>query len=296
MHIHTTLRPSDISRSKKLSYILNALKNCLSYRSTLVIGDSNTHPINQREVDAEGRSVAIRSISGLCVVAAAHALKAYKFTYRKVKKLVWSIGINDFLHENQHCTEEWDMHLKSLYTESARIFPNASISLVLPFHGLSSVPSSFTKEFEKKVKALCPKIKRLRTPSMLNKVKHDGVHLNREGVDKYFSFLQAQFTKVRSTREDNTPSNAHNSSASSARVQSGESFRVNSSDFPPIQQAHTAVPPAPPYVLQSQPPYYPAHQVQMIRELTEAVTHAMLRRCGPPFPPHPYSNMNFTTS
>ena len=72
--------------AKKLSYILNALKNLPAYRSTLLIGDSNTHFANQHEIDPQRRSVAVRAVSGLCVVSAAHALGEYSHSYKHVKK------------------------------------------------------------------------------------------------------------------------------------------------------------------------------------------------------------------
>ena len=272
--------------------MLNALKNCPAHRSTLVIGDSNTHAVNQREVDPVGRSIAVRSVSGLCVVAAVYALKNYKSSHNKVKKLAWSIGVNDWLHKSQHCLDDWDEHLKSLFTESARIFPNASISVILPFHGLPKVPDRFLKMFENKVKSFFPRVKRLRAPSMTNMVGADGVHLNKEGISTYFAFLQKQFApKVSSVRGTQKSQSVPNTGAHIQR--GGESFRLNPVNFPPMYQppptqqfpiaASTAAPNhAAPNVQYNHPPQHPAQQVLAIRELTEVITQSLLRGCGPP--------------
>ena len=79
------IHPADVARSKRLSMILNTLKNLPDHKTTLILGDSNTHGIKGDQVDPVNGTVAARSFSGLCIVAAVHALRQHKHPYRNIK-------------------------------------------------------------------------------------------------------------------------------------------------------------------------------------------------------------------
>ena len=187
------LHPADLARSKRLSYILNTVKQFPHHVTTLIIGDSNLHGVNGKEIDTEGSSVNVRSVGGLCVFAAVAALRGHTHCYRRIKQIAWSLGTNDALHNNQHCVEDKKRYLELLYTESKRIFPAATIKFILPFPGMEKVPTSYIKELTNDVRSVCPNMKCYRPPSMRQKLCRDGVHLNREGKDAIIKFLQKQF-------------------------------------------------------------------------------------------------------
>ena len=187
------LHPADLARSKRLSYILNTVKHFPHHVTTLIIGDSNLHGVNGKEVDSEGSSVNVRSVGGLCVFSAVAALRAHTHCYRRIKQVAWSLGTNDALHHSQHCEEDKQRYLELLYTESKRMFPAATIKFILPFPGMEKVPTSYIKELTKDVKSMCPNMKCYRPPSMRQKLCRDGVHLNRKGKDEIIKFLQKQF-------------------------------------------------------------------------------------------------------
>lgn len=190
-----TLHPADIVRSQRLSLILNTLKNLPDHVNTVIFGDSNTHKIRGRDVDSKGNKVAVRSFSGLCVFAAAHALEMYdKPAFGKIRKVIWSLGANDALHGNvQHCAEDAEHHTKALYQQSKRIFPNAQIGFILPFVGIKAVTADFRKELERQLKAT-PEMKLHYPPNMVKMMLRDGVHINSEGKRAYANFLTKRFT------------------------------------------------------------------------------------------------------
>ena len=200
-HELAPLHPRETGPSNKLGYILNALQNVPNHRSTVMIGDSNFHCVNVGEIDPTNRSVAIRSVSGLCVVSASDALKKFKYSYPKFKKVVLSIGANDFMHRDQHCPDDWSTHLSNLISDTHRIFPQAVIHYVLPFRGLDTVPPSFIQKFEYILKTDHPQIKKHHAPSMAGKTKRDGIHLNTQGAEVLRTFLSHTFTKHRRSQD-----------------------------------------------------------------------------------------------
>ena len=74
------IHPGDVSRSKRLSMILNTLKNLPHHKKTLILGHSNAHGVKGGNVDPDNDTVAVRSFSGLCIVAAFNALQKHKFS------------------------------------------------------------------------------------------------------------------------------------------------------------------------------------------------------------------------
>ena len=310
---YTPVHPRDLAVAKRLTWILNSIKNVPAYRSTVIIGDSNGHFAKQSEIDPESRSVAMRAVSGLCVVSAAQALREYRYTYKHVKKLVWCIGPNDYLHMSDHCEKDWPYHLRSLVDNSARIFPNASVTFILPFSGLPSVPTEFNNEFHHQVKLLKPMVKPkvswLTAPSMKNKVQDDGVHLNRQGKEVFITFLRKHFTKIKNPNAYSVSSElsggvthrgpkrptrgSFRSPSSDSSRPRRESFRVSQPDFPVLPNSGVATQqrsPAAPGQDQRQSPWHSDQEGQVLKELQEAISHMMMfRRFAPQ-----QGAMNFT--
>ena len=196
----TDIHERDTGTSKKLSYILNTLKNLPENRSTLFIGDSNFHCIHG-ELDPVTKSTAVRAVSGLCVVAAADALKRYEHSYTKFKKIVWSLGVNDYLHRQDHCPDDWDDHLTALLCETKRVFMGAKVHFILPFRGIPKVPHVHIKYMEQTIKEIDPTVKKHLTPSLHGKVKADGIHINKEGADVLRRYLVTTFTNYRPSQQ-----------------------------------------------------------------------------------------------
>ena len=190
------LHEADITRSKRLSLILNTLKNLPDHVTTIILGDSNTHKVRGKDVDPRGNKVCVRSFSGLCIFAAVHALQQYdKPPFGKIRKLTWNLGVNDALHGNdQHCLEDTEKYIKLLYTESKRIFPNSQVSFILPFLGINAVTPEIRKELERQIKVQAPKMKLHYPPNMSNMMLRDGVHINSAGKQAYINFLTKRFT------------------------------------------------------------------------------------------------------
>lgn len=188
------LHPADTTRAKRLSYILNTLKNLPDHVNTLVFGDSNTHKVRGQDVDPRENRVCVRSFSGLCIPAAAHALEQYKNPpYGKIRRVNWCLGVNDILHHDQHCPDDVDAHIKSLYSETKRIFPHATVGFILPFVGINAMTPEHRKGLEGKLKALTPAMKLHYPPNMTNMLLRDGVHLNNAGKQAYINFLSNRF-------------------------------------------------------------------------------------------------------
>ena len=297
------IHPADVTRSKRLSLILNTLKNLPGHKTTLILGDSNTHGVHGDKVDPENGTVAVRSFGGLCIVAAVHALQKYQFSHKNIKKLVWSLGTNDALHRNQHCPDDSVKYIKALYTESARVFPKATVAFILPFAGIKGVSDEFRKDLDDVIKENCPKMKRHYPPSMRNKFDKGGVHINFAGKRAYVEFLMKHFTKCKPQQQYRTtagPTTHEHSVGGSAQDVRGrenvrDNFRVNlhptfsEQQVPPQlpttlgagqrSYAAAAAAPLPPAAA---PPVHPSF---IVRDIAEALTHIMMmRRHGPQQP------------
>ena len=345
-HELSPLSPPDLARSGRPKYILKTLRNLPSHTDTLILGDSNSHHIDGKEIDPVNNSVAIRSSGGLCIVALVHALKEHTSPLNRLKKVYLAIGVNDFLHSDDHCLDDWPHHIKSLQTECLRVFPRAKLFFILPFRGLPSVPQSFLKELEHQLKTQAPKFKRLSSPFMRNKVDRGGVHINDKGKQHYLQFLQkvTGCTKVIEqarvdssvgtvqekvqkdsdvkTESSTDPGQQHNGPPATTEQQpSGPPTRMNPwaqqhgvpqsqmwpqgrppniqspwpssfgwdnrSFFPqhqnyqsmhPAQRSMFNVPPPSPHFY-GQQGHLPGHD-SVVREITDAVTQAMMQRYG----------------
>ena len=187
----------DIKRAKRLSIVLETLHILPDHVNTLVLGDSNTHKVLGKDVDPKANKVCVRSFSGLCIFAAALALMEYdKTPYEKIKKLVWSVGVNDALHgDTQHCLEDNGKQITLLFQHSKRIFPNAQVHFILPFTGGKAVTPSYRKELEQRIKENTPDMKMHFPPNMSKMMLPDGVHINSEGKQAYINFLRQRFSK-----------------------------------------------------------------------------------------------------
>lgn len=169
---------------KKLSYTLRSLsKNLPNHATTILFGDSLTKGVDKRKLDNNSDSIRIRSVGGLCVVATVQALLQHRQTLPKIKRVVYSLGINDYLHRGNHCYEETARYFKALEVESARVFPNAVLNFVLPFKGMvgQGVTDMVQSDLQKLLKENCPKIRYYTPPNLSGKVNSDGIHPNKEG-------------------------------------------------------------------------------------------------------------------
>ena len=203
------IHPRCSNPAQKLAYILNAFKNLPANRSTILIGASNYHCI-KGELDPVKKNTVVRSISGLCTVGAAKALCHYEHTYPRIKKLVWSLGVNDQLHENEHCPGEWNKHFSILIRETKRIFCNAKIHFIVPFSGLPRVPPKYSEKIWDLLQSKFPEVKRHRAPSMEGKVQRDGIHIDNEGAKTLRRFLVKRFTTYKPWKSvsDQQPNNS----------------------------------------------------------------------------------------
>ena len=189
----TPLHEHDVSRAKKLTYILGTFLRLPGHPNTVLIGDSHFSHMDGKEIDPDDDQVRVRSVGGLCIPATVYAISQHKFVHKKIKTVVWNLGTNDALHSQQHCDEDRVKYLGLLYKESVRIFPKATINFIIPFSGMKGVSKPFLDELEKDLKLACPNMVRLRPPSMRNKISKSGVHLNNSGRDTFVRFLRSKF-------------------------------------------------------------------------------------------------------
>ena len=183
--------------AEKFGYVLNALKNLPHNRTTLFIADSNFHCI-KGELDPVNRCTAVRAVSGLCIVGAAQTLKNYGYQYPNVKKVVFSLGVNDHLHKKQHCPDDFTSHFSTLIEESKRVFCSATLHFILPFKGLPRVPLYHIQKIAELLKTNFPLVKRHEAPTMKGKVSvKDGIHINGEGAESLRAFLVSRFTSYK---------------------------------------------------------------------------------------------------
>ena len=290
--IHDGLHKADIVRAKRLSEILGTLKNLPDHVRTVILGDSNTHHVRGRDVDPKDNTVGVRSAGGLCIPAAVRALKKYdRFQLKRIQRVVWSLGANDAIHgSRQHCEEDSDSHMKSLYTETKRIFPNATVGFILPFIGIKSVTSEFRKDLENKLKANCPKMKRYHPPSMLKMMNDDGTHINNTGRRVYINFLMKQFTSCKPQPQPTQPPVAP------SRAQQEQVPRFRNTDYQPRNQqgdfrlpypVFPPMPVPPPACMQGPPPAYTG----LAREIAQALTQ-MMQPWRPDLQPQPNNHQS----
>ena len=200
-HGETPLMPEDVAtihsdcgmKAKKLLSVLNNMLTIPKHASTLLIGDSLAHYINKREVDQESDTLRVRSIGGLCVIATVKALGELDRSYGNFKRIIYSLGTNDLLHRAKHCFEERPKYYKALEDLSARVFPNATIHIVVPYVGMKNIPKSEIMEQIKLVKESCHKIKVHVPPALIRMTDGGGVHPDKEGKVILTIFYKKRF-------------------------------------------------------------------------------------------------------
>lgn len=186
------------ARAKDLSYILRSLqRNLPNNASTLIIGDSLTKCLNKKELDPGTDSVRIRSVGGLCVFATVQALRRHESALPFVKKVVYSLGINDHLHRDRHCHENTEDYFKDLQNESLRIFPHAKVCVVLPYKGMvgHDITDMVQRDLVKVLQSKCPKLWRFTPPTLTGKVAQRGIHPNLEGKKVLTKFYRDKFVE-----------------------------------------------------------------------------------------------------
>lgn len=286
------IHPDCENKGKKLLYILNNILHLPSHATTLLLGDSLSHCINKRNVDSETDSFRVRSVGGLCVVAAVQALLRHKPRHNNIKRIIWSLGINDHFHRGKHCHDEKAQYFKALERESSRVFPNAIISFIIPFRGMKGLDNEILKDLEKVLKDNCPKTKRHNPPNLKGMVDQKGVHPNNEGKKVLTDFFARNFVphKPRVFNKNSGRKNPGNTYAAAHRPQVRQDpqtredavprdlhpHRDRGSEFLGIQQQSFPPPPVQLRPLENSGPD------QVVLDIAETLAHLMRQRNSEP--------------
>ena len=175
-------------------------------------------------------------------------MRRHKRRHPNIKRIIWSLGINDYLHRADHCYTEEAAYLKALEEETVRIFPNAVIFFILPYRGMKNINNDIIKTLENTIKANCPRMKVYTPPSLKNMVSRKGIHPNHKGMMVLTEFFAKRFVTPKQrpfkrgagmARRGTSYAEAHLPVTATAR------------DHPPHQRDH------PPH---QQPPVDAAHQ------------------------------------
>ena len=159
------------------------------HATTLLLGDSLVHCVNKQDFDC-GDTLRVRSVGGLCIAAFLSALKQRQRPLGSVKRLILSIGVNDLLHREIHCSDDTIEIFKAMCVETKRVFPKASVYFVLPYKGITKVSGDDIKELQKLAKTYCPKFKVFTPPSLVNMVSSGGVHAKKQGAKLLLEFYK----------------------------------------------------------------------------------------------------------
>ena len=178
----------------RFNFILRTLFNHLpDHGTTLFLGDSLQKGLKKRELDKHSGSIRIRSEGGLCVIAMVHSLLNHKEKHPQIKKVVYTIGVNDYLHRRRHCADDFASYFKALQAESHRIFPNATLHFVIPYKGMVSEDTKgadIQPVLQKMLSENCPKIRVHVPPNLDGKLRDDGIHPSESGnivLTKWYS-------------------------------------------------------------------------------------------------------------
>ena len=263
------------SKGKRLSYILRSMSSNLPSQATSVcIADSLSHCLNKKEIDPENDTFRVRSVGGLCVVGVVQSLMRHRRRHPKIKHVIYSLGINDHLHRENHCLDERAKYFKALQAESLRVFPNAIISFVLPFKGMvgNDINDQVQEDLTQLLEENCPKIRRYDPPSLQGKVDKKGIHPNWAGKKMLTAFFHNTFghsNKGRVFSQNSgrrTPDATYATAHLPAEAQIHENFRVR----PQVQ-------PAPVYKQEqlNQVQQAPVVPGGLAMEIAQAFTHVM---------------------
>ena len=176
------------TKAKTLLASLNNDKFLTKHASTLLVGDSLVHCVNKRDFETD--TLRVRSIGCLCIPAFGSALKQRERPLVSVKRLILSVGVNNYLHRENHCTDDTSHYFKAMGDETKRVFPNASVFYVLPYKGITKISAEDRKELEKLVKTNCSNFKVFAPPSLVNKVSAGGVHPKTQGAKLLVEFYR----------------------------------------------------------------------------------------------------------
>ena len=183
------IHPSCEAKAKKLLLGLNNTKTIPKHATTLLLADSLAHCVNKHDFDCSD-TLRVRSVGGLCVAAFVRALKQRERPLGSVKRLILSLGVNDYLHREKHCAEESNDLFRAMGREAKRVFPNASVYFVLPYKGITKVTDEDMNELQKLVKTNCRKFRVFTPPSLVNMVSPGGVHPRKQGAKLLTEFYR----------------------------------------------------------------------------------------------------------
>ena len=235
------------------------------------------------------------------------ALSDLDRSYGNFKRVIYSLGCNDYFHREKHHFEERAKAYTALQQHTARVFPKATIHLVVPYEGMKDLDKTEIAEQIKIVKQSCRKVKVHIPPSLKNRVK--GVHPDDDGKIILTNFYQQRFfpNKPRAfssnsgkRRPDVEYARAHisgphaSASAPTAGTYTGADFPPysgeNRGNFrvpvqqspPPMQQQSHPVQLAPQRL--PTPPQGNSRQDQMVLDIADALAHMLsLRRSEPTY-------------
>ena len=176
------LHPECEGKAGKLLSSLNNLATTIpKHATTLLLGDSLVHCINKVDFEC-GDTLRVRSVGGLCIPAFVRALKQRERSLGSIKRVIVSVGVNDYLHKNNHCIEDASAVFRDMDAQTKRVFPKATIFFVLPYKGITKVTSEDIKELQALVKTHCKRFKVFTPPSLVNMVSAGGVHAKNKGA------------------------------------------------------------------------------------------------------------------
>ena len=185
----TPLEPTCENKAKKVSTALNNNKTAPKHATTLVMGDSLIHFMDKQDFDVSD-TLRVRGVSGLCVFAFVRALKLHRRPLGNIKRLILSIGVNDYLHRPKHCLDDTSAIFSFLGSETKRVFPNATVFYVLPYRGITKLSTGERDELEKLVRTHCKNFKVFNPPNLVNQVNAGGVHPSDKGAKLLTKFYR----------------------------------------------------------------------------------------------------------
>lgn len=185
------LHVGDQERVKRFDSALERMRDLPQHVDTVVFTDSNGHKVKGRQLDPMGRTWVLSS-GGLCINATVHSLQSLNETYSGITRVVYSLGLNDELHKRQHVKGERGWYLSALGSVTNKVFPNASMSFVLPFSGgkiskqsIGSLKSDIVKHLPNTV---------IHSPPGME-FGPDGVHLNATDLTHFRRFLKEKVVR-----------------------------------------------------------------------------------------------------
>ena len=185
------LHVNDQERVKRFDSALHRMSDLPQHVDTVVITDSNGHKVKSRQLDPMGRTWVLSS-GGLCINATVHSLQSLNENCSGITKVVYSLGLNDELHKRQHVKGERGWYLSALGSVTNKIFPNSSMSFVLPFTG-GKVSKQSIGSLKSDIVKYLPNTVIHSPPGM--EFGPDGVHLNATDLTHFRRFLKEKVVR-----------------------------------------------------------------------------------------------------